>query len=204
MMKNRKSMTVAAAMAMTAIIGVGATMAYFSDQEAVTNVITMGHVNIELTEPEFDKNPDNTITNVRPGQTITKDPTITVKADSEACYIRAEISYENLDEEFIPDIEKTMNIGDGWKQSPKDGRWYYQTKVEDTDADQEFLFFNQLMIPRLWDNYMADKTFHINISAAAIQADNFTPTTENGVIVGWNDEDGGEIYTEKYTPAVLN
>ena len=44
------------------------------------------------------------------------------------------------------------------------------------------------MIPAEWGNEVADLTFEINVSAEAVQADNFTPETdEAGVINGWND-----------------
>lgn len=52
-------------------------MAYFTDAESKTNTITVSSFDTTLTEPEWDKVPDNIKNNVTPNQTIAKDPTVT-------------------------------------------------------------------------------------------------------------------------------
>ncbi len=47
-MKKKKILTMVAAVALVAVIGVGATLAYFTDKDSKTNVVTMGKVDIDL------------------------------------------------------------------------------------------------------------------------------------------------------------
>ena len=62
-MNKKKLIPLLSAVALVGVIGVGSTLAYFTDNDAANNVVTMGHVNIELDEPEFSAaNEDNTIT----------------------------------------------------------------------------------------------------------------------------------------------
>ncbi len=60
------------AAALVALIVVGSTLAFFTSQGNVDNVVTMGNVKISLTEPNYK---DSGI--VVPGQTHREDPTVT-------------------------------------------------------------------------------------------------------------------------------
>ena len=187
-MNKKKLIPLLSAVALVAVIGVGSTLAYFTDNDAANNVVTMGHVNIELDEPEFSaENENNTIKNVVPNQTITKDPTITVEAGSESCYLRAKIEITELNAEQIADLLENTNIGEDWVLA-EDGYYYYQNSVSKSNEDQTVDLFDTVVIPAEWGNEVADLTFEINVSAEAVQADNFTPETdEAGVINGWKD-----------------
>lgn len=187
-MNKKKLIQLLSAVALVAVIGVGSTLAYFTDNDAANNVVTMGHVNIELDEPEFSaENENNTIKNVVPNQTITKDPTITVVAGSESCYLRAKIEITELNDEQVADLLENTNIGEDWVLA-EDGYYYYQNSVSKSNEDQTVDLFDTIVIPAEWGNEVADMTFEINVTAEAIQADNFTPETdEAGVINGWND-----------------
>ncbi len=96
---------------------VAGTLAYLTSRSQVVNTFTMGKVDIDLTETKVDDdgnvltdedgNPtgertddeDNT-NNYRlvPGAVYVKDPTITVKADSEEAYIRMIVTISNWKE----------------------------------------------------------------------------------------------------------
>ncbi len=188
-MKNKKLGTLVASLALVAALGVGATLAYFTDSDEKTNTITMGNVDIDLDEPDWDDdNPDGEIDDVKPGQEIVKDPTITVTAGSESLYLRAKIEYTGLSDAQIADLEPNIDINrTNWVKA-EDGYYYYQTKVEKNVEAQEIEFFNKVTIPSSWGNEIANVTFTIDVSAEAVQADNFTPETNNaGQIIGWND-----------------
>ena len=61
---------------------IGGTLAWLTDRtNPVVNTFTVGDINIELKESE------NLNLKMVPGNTIAKDPKVTVKADSEACYL---------------------------------------------------------------------------------------------------------------------
>lgn len=50
-MDKKKMITMLVALTLVATVGIGATLAYFTDKDAVTNVITMGKVDVSLEEP---------------------------------------------------------------------------------------------------------------------------------------------------------
>lgn len=204
MMKKRKVISLVAAVAVVAALGIGATLAYFTDQAEQTNVITMGHVDIDLEEPRFsEENEDNTITNVVPNQEITKDPTVVVAADSESAYLRVKLVFGGLTEDQIAELLPGMDINAAKWVLSTDGYYYYQSKITKAGAEQRVPVFTTVHIPETWGNEVADTSFTINIKAEAIQADNFTPTTnDGGKIIGWNYSDGTAITAENYTAPV--
>lgn len=181
-MKNKKVIGVIGSLALVAAVGIGATLAYFTDYDSKENVVVMGKVDIELEEPNFAGNEEGKIENVAPNELIVKDPTITVKADSKDAYIRAKVTYAweeggLLDQGDLEEMKDNITWQPGWIESPLDGEenvWYYQDLVESSDKDQEFVLFDMVMIPN-WGNEVAGKTLKITVEAAAIQADNFNP-----------------------------
>lgn len=198
-MKKKKLGMTLASLVLVGLIGIGATLAYFTDQDSATNVITMGHVDIELTEPNFEGGIDGgEIKDVTPNQTIVKDPTITVKADSESAYLRAKVEFDGLTDEQIEQLLPNISFRDEWKLST-DGYYYFQYAVGKAEVDQKFVLFDTVKIPETWGNEVANTSFDIIVTAEAIQADNFKPTRDdNGVITEWTYEDGKPITAETY------
>ena len=93
---KKKLTAVALVVCMLAIMLVGASLAYFTDKDTETNTFTMGKVDIELKEPNWEKHnkeADGSL-KVLPGVTYAKDPTITVVKDSEDCYLIATVTIE--------------------------------------------------------------------------------------------------------------
>ena len=88
---RKKILSLALVVAMIAIMLTSFTMAYFTDNHVKTNTFTMGKVDIELTEPNYVPAADGKL-KVFPGQTYPKDPTITVAADSEDCWLVATVT----------------------------------------------------------------------------------------------------------------
>ena len=105
---------------------VGGTLAWLTDRTAeVKNTFTVGDINIGLTETTTDYK-------MVPGNTIAKDPTVTVKANSEACWLFVQVTEsENLDT-FI-----TYAIAEGWTALPGVDGVYYR-EVPASNADQTF------------------------------------------------------------------
>lgn len=121
-----KKKTLALVLALTLLVAgvVGGTLAWLTDQTAeVKNTFTVGDINIDLTETNRDYK-------MVPGNTIAKDPTVTVKANSEACWLFVKVTEsENLDT-FI-----TYAIAEGWTKL-QDGVYYRE--VPASAADQTF------------------------------------------------------------------
>lgn len=197
-MKNKKMISMIVAVTLIAVIGVGATLAYFTDKTDTTNVITMGHVDIEIDEPNYEGDENNEVKDITPGETIVKDPTITVQEGSADAFIRATLTLEGLTEEQAAALMEGIEINDGWYYNQTDKYYYYNTKLS---AGQEATLFDEVTIPETWGNEVADLSFKIIINAEAIQADNFNPTMDGEYITGWNYTDGQPITAETYDKA---
>lgn len=134
--KNSGKKVVATLLAIVLLIGgiVGGTIAYLMDTtNEIENTFTAGDVDIELTET----NPTNQTAKMVPGATIDKNPKVTVKAISEACYLFVKIE-ESTSPKLTDYITYSVITGDnGWTALPNVSGVYYRT-VADTDADQEF------------------------------------------------------------------
>lgn len=202
-MKKKKLVSLFMAVALIGAIGVGATLAYFTDTEETLNVVTMGHVDITLTEPNFDQNDgkvDNQITNIMPNTDIPKDPTVTVAKDSEDAYVRVKLAIKADSVEGEDDMEglilSLLDIDTVNWYLAEDGYYYYKNPM--TAGDSATLF-TKVSIPETWGNKFANIGFNISVVAEAIQADNFNPDTDaDGMITGWNYTDGTAITAENY------
>ena len=101
--------TFAAMLALVLVIGcaVGGTVAWLvSSTDPVVNTFTYGDINIELTETK----PENQQAKIIPGVNIDKDPKVTVKKDSEACWLFVKVEEEGT---FVAN-KVTYSIDDGW------------------------------------------------------------------------------------------
>lgn len=172
-MNKKKLLTMVLALVLIGAVGVGATLAYFTDNDSATNVVTMGHVNIELTEEEWTYGEEG-ITGVTPGQEIAKDPTITLVGDSLDAYVRIKLEvtgFEGLNNAaaYKEDVLKELVLGEGWT---KVGDYYYYAEKLTKESASTTALFETVTIPVEWTNDVANATFNILVSAEAIQADN--------------------------------
>ena len=123
-----KKKTLALVLALTLLVAgvVGSTLAWLTDQTAeVKNTFTVGDINIGLTETTTDYK-------MVPGNTIAKDPTVTVKANSEACWLFVKVTESTDLKDFI-----TYAIAEGWTALPGVYGVYYR-EVPASAADQPF------------------------------------------------------------------
>lgn len=109
---------------------VGGTIAWLTATTTpVVNTFTYGDINIDLTETK----PTGRQAKIIPGVDIEKDPKVTVKAGSEACWLFVKV--ENEGEFFEGKV--TYVVADGWK--PLDGvAGVYYREVEAVDSDTSF------------------------------------------------------------------
>lgn len=123
-----KKKTLALVLALTLLVAgvVGGTLAWLTDQtDEVKNTFTVGDINIGLTETTADYK-------MVPGNTIAKDPTVTVKANSEACWLFVKVTKSTDLKDFI-----TYAIAEGWTALPGVDGVYYR-EVPASAADQTF------------------------------------------------------------------
>lgn len=105
--RSVSSRTFIVMLALVLVIGcaVGGTVAWLvSSTDAVVNTFTFGAINITLSETTGENY------KIIPGKDISKDPKVTVKKDSEACWLFVEVKEEGT---FVAD-KVTYSIADGW------------------------------------------------------------------------------------------
>ena len=102
----KKKITVAVvALALVLCFAIGGTLAWLKTETTpVVNTFTYGDINIDLSESE------NLNLKMIPGNDITKDPKVTVKAGSEACWLFVKVEESDNFDNFM-----TYAIADGWK-----------------------------------------------------------------------------------------
>lgn len=163
--------------ALLAVAVVGGTLAYFTDTDDAENVFTVGNVDIDLTEPQWDAVGKAEAEHVYPGEPLAKDPTVTNKGNN-PCFVR--ISVTGLDQftaTYGPDakiITRSAYV-DGihadWKLHT-DG-YYYYTKVLASGATTPALF-DQIVIPVQIKNN--EQAIAIEVVAQAVQAQGAKPS----------------------------
>lgn len=123
---SRKAFLFALAAVLLIGCSVGGTLAWLTaNTGAVTNTFTVGDIEIDLAESE------ELDLKMVPGCTIAKDPKVTVKAGSEACWLFVKIEESNVDD-FI-----TYNVAEGWTALTDVNGVYYR-EVPATTADTAF------------------------------------------------------------------
>lgn len=177
----------------------GATLAYFTDTEDVTNTFTVGNVDIKLDEPEWTEG-----SKLVPGTEISKDPTVTVVKGSEECYVRILMTISNSSQwDAIFNADKTLTIENFFKgYDPAD--WTYIKNTENANGNTRTYEFRykeavnalnanaDVKLPALFTDIVVPSTltgtqiatlsnFKIVIEAQAIQTASFN----NDVDAAW-------------------
>jgi predicted ribosomally synthesized peptide with SipW-like signal peptide len=201
-MKKKSLLTMIIALGLIAVIGAGATLAYLtSNTQTLNNTFTVGAgIKITLDEEDITKTDGsrtvegNKYEDLQPGDVMTKDPTVTVAANSTESYVfmRVEgidaleaLKTEGKQDFTVGDINaawiKVANIKDG---DVKDGIYQYvgtqyQGSKEHTVAKNE----NASKLPALFEKVTYNKTASgivegtlpsIVIKACAVQSANTT------------------------------
>ena len=175
-MTLKKKFTLGFALIMLLALAVMGTYAYLtSTPGTVSNTFTIGNIEITLDEAKVDEygalDGDTRVAEnsykLIPGHTYVKDPTITVKADSEACwlFVKVEDELAAIEDATIAD----QIIANGWTALSGEDGVYYKTQ-EAVTADTEVAVFANFKVKDDADlsDYAGAK---IDITAYAIQQD---------------------------------
>ena len=126
---KKKSIAVVLALVLLVCCAVGGVLAWLTDTtDPVENTFTVGNVNIDLTETKDDFK-------MVPGNTIDKDPKVTVVGGSEACWL-----FVKVDESTEPQLSKYIAYtvdSTVWKALPGEEGVYY-CEVPASADNQEF------------------------------------------------------------------
>ena len=133
---KKKSLALLLAIAIVVVGVVAGTVAWLTDKTpSVTNTFTTSDINIELKET---KNNFQMI----PGWNIEKDPKVTVKTGSEACYLFVKLEESKNFADFM-----TYEMADGWEALPEaPGVFYREVAAATTDTTFEVLKDNQVTV----------------------------------------------------------
>lgn len=162
----------------TAVIGT--TLAYFTDTKEVTNTFSSGNVTITLDEapvgPDGQATTGNRVTTndykLYPGKEYDKDPTITVAAGSEDCYLFVRVVNGLADLEAAGDttIAKQME-NNGWTLVDGETNVYMQSGIYSAEA--RAVVFETFTIDTAETATTLANAEDVVITAYAIQAEGF-------------------------------
>lgn len=132
-----KALALAAVLILALCCVIGGTVAWLSARtDPVVNTFTYGDINITLAETDTkldgDSNPNTNEYKMMPGQTITKDPLVTVLNGSEDCWLFVKLEQSANFDDFM-----TYTIADGWTALAGQDGVYYRM-VAGADEDQPF------------------------------------------------------------------
>ena len=133
----KKALFIMLSAALIVCTTVAGTLAWLTDTTApVVNTFTVGDINIELKETTGETY------KMVPGIELVKDPTVTVKAGSEACWLFVKVEKSGNFDSFM-----TFEMADGWIALSGHAGVYYRN-VDATNADTGFdvLKDNKVMV----------------------------------------------------------
>ena len=165
---KKKIVICALSIAVIICCAVGGTFAWLTTQTGeVRNTFTIGNIDITLAETTSDFK-------MIPGETIAKDPVVTVKAGSEACWLFVKVTESDNLDSFI-----SYSVDSGWTAlTGVSGVYYREVAAVSSDTSFDVLTGNAVtvkdtvtktMMDALTDNTLPTLTF----KAYAIQKSGF-------------------------------
>ena len=114
------------------------TLAYLTDTEGATNVVTVGKVQIDLEEPGYPGNDSDDVKRVIPNQEIVKDPQVENTGNNAALiYLKVEIPQENFTEMGLDGTLGEKKMQDLFALKGLDGDWELVKTEPSTNADTQ-------------------------------------------------------------------
>lgn len=205
-MKRSKPLVLALCAVLLVVGTILGTVAYLQDTAEVINTFTVGNVHLKLDEAVVDEKGEPTggrtetgnAYHLIPGQTYTKDPTVSVLKGSEESYVRMKLTLNcasELDAIFAPNGAVLTEIFKGYDAA----KWNYidVTRGNDNTITYEFRYFKtvkpekdaDLVLDALFDTVTVPNTMtgeqlatiadlEITVEAHAIQATGFDNADE--------------------------
>ena len=156
---KKKTLISIIAVALVLCVSVGGVLAYLMDKtNSVTNTFTVGDINITLAETTGDDY------KMIPGETLDKDPLVTVKAGSETCWL-----FVKVDKSENFDTYMTYTMATGWTEL-ESGVFYREVAANAKD-DQ---VFGVLADDRVTVKGTVTKTLMISLTEATYPKLTFT------------------------------
>ncbi len=163
---------------------IGGTIAWLTAKtESVTNVFTVGAIQLKLTETNAQ---GQTVTNgeqtflVTPGSDLTKDPTVTVGKGSVASYVFVKIEESAA---FAADSNISYTVADGWTALDGVSGVYYRevAEIAADGTEQAFAVLkdNKVVVSDSFDGSKDDGNgYSLAFTAYGIQKDNLATAAD--------------------------
>lgn len=176
---KKKTFIIALCLALVVAFAAGGAIAWLTATTGtVTNTFTVGNIDIDLTETTTDYK-------MVPSNTIAKDPKVTVKAGSEACWLFVKIEKSaNLDT-FI-----TYAVADGWTAlTGVDGVYYREVAATTADTSFDVLAGNTVTVKDTvtkenMDGLTAETYPTLTFTAYAVQSANVATAADAWTKIG--------------------
>lgn len=172
-MRTRNTVTAILMFVLVLSFTIGGTLAWLTDTtEPVTNTFTYGDINITLAET-------TTAYKMVPGNSISKDPSVTVESGSEACWLFVKVEESANFKDFM-----TYTIANGWTALENaDGVYYREVDAVTEDTKFDVLGGNQVQVSDTVTkealNVLTEATYPtLTFTAYAVQRDNIETAAE--------------------------
>lgn len=188
-MREKKSVSMKIVVLLLAVVlligcATGGTLAWLiAKTDSIVNTFSAANINITLTEtPNTDSK--DWIGKMVPGTTISKDPKVTVAANSEACWLFVKVEAENgvdLVKAKDTDSYVTYAMAEGWTEVPGITNVYYRevdAATAKAGVTYKVISGNQVSIPDTVTKDMLDKVIlnnapSLTFTAYAVQKEGF-------------------------------
>ncbi len=178
------------------ILGIGWTIFLFVEERETVSAASMEPVQLEVcflgSEEEYE---GEQITGLLPGETVVRGPAVILDGTSPEAYIRIQLTFggsleeppEESEEERrerqekIQELKSGIRFSDGWVEGETEF-WYYQKKVSPGSV---IPVYEEVTIPKSWNNDIAEKIFTIEVSAEAVRSDHLEPWLRKEEIKSW-------------------
>lgn len=183
----KKVLALVLSLSLVLIIGIAGTLAWLtSTSDTITNTFTIGKVDITLIETKGDEtSTSGTRTfSVSPNTDVEKDPKVTVKSGSDACYLFVKLAKTgNFDTYF------TSSVDSGWTPlggTGNDGVYYRIQAATDADVTYSVLTGDKVTVNDI-SGFATNDTPTLTFTAYAIQQAGITGADENTrAVAAWN------------------
>lgn len=174
----KRKLIIALALCLALALGIGGTMAYLTAATGpVVNTFTIGNVGLELKEEKGDLVDGKHQFKMIPGNTIDKDPTVTVTAGSEDCWLFVKLVESANFGDYLTYAVDT-SAGAWTALDGHTGVYYREVKQADTVKSFSVLKDDRVQVNTDVENFQETTTTPafvaptLTISAAAIQQAN--------------------------------
>ncbi len=194
---SKKNVIIALALAM--VLAIGTAIAFFTDMGSVTNSFTIGNIDIELEEPNWDPDAAKDIT---PMMEIAKDPQIeNIGANPAYVFTVVTIPRANVETAAADGSHIAAQIQDlfiysvnkDWKEVKKettDGSTIYTYGYVGADGNMKPLekaatttpVFSSVQLINIVEGTLTDTNLEIKVDAKAIQSDDINVKTPTEVL----------------------